>query len=119
MMPYEDINQILARVYSDYRGNNKEKLVLITDDDDYTVIESGDKYSVAIPLGSVIRALAKKGKHMGQVVSIVHNHNRDEDVSAGDVKGYGAFKNIGFKGGYYVYHPRTGRLLTVPAPKEK
>ena len=116
---YDELMDILGKVYSDYQGNDTEKLIVITDDGQPMIFESGEKHRVSLPFRDILTSLARRGKHLGQVTTMIHNHNRGQDISSDDVAVFKKLRAVGYKGSYQVYYPEKRRLKAVKITEEK
>lgn len=109
----KNIMDVLRKLYSDYQGDNSEKMALFLDDGQMLVFGGREPHQVSTSLGDVIRALARRGKQFANVTNIVHNHNRGERESNTDLDVYKVFRKYGFAGAYQLYDPERRRLKTV------
>jgi hypothetical protein len=110
---YHNIMDNLSKIYSDYQGNDTEKLIVVTDDRDTIVFERGGKNRVSVPLREILIELAHRGKSLRNVVAMIHNHNRGYEKSPEDSITYRKLWNIGFRGSYQIYDPQKRRLKPV------
>lgn len=78
------------------------------------VIGSGDRGQIGISMGGIQQILKDNGAGFHDLKYVVHNHNKGEAPSKGDVTAYKAFMAAGFGGDYQVYTPKTQRVQDVP-----
>lgn len=103
-----------GKIFSNWKQENSEKMVLISKDGKYIVIGSGDKGSVSISMKQINQILIDKGLGFSSLAHVVHNHNEGEAPSKGDVTAYKAFMAAGFGGDFQIYTPKTGRIQNTP-----
>lgn len=106
-----DIPGVLAKVYSDFEGDPAEKMVFIVGDGTMFVVKGGGN-EINIPLGDVIRRLARRGKNLGDLVAIIHSHRRGLDFSPTDTELLKKLRAVGFQGRFQIFNPENRRLRT-------
>jgi hypothetical protein len=112
------IMDVLHKLYSDYMGDDTEKMAVFTDDGQMTVFSSRDADRINISLADIIRTLAHRGKNITNITAMVHNHNRGQLLSPEDMEIYKKLTSVGFKGLYQVYDPGRRRLTTAKLPEK-
>jgi hypothetical protein len=103
-----------GKIFSNWKQENAEKMILVAKDGQYIVVGSGDKGSISISLKQINQILLDKGLGFSSLAHVVHNHNEGEAPSKGDVTAYKAFMAAGFGGDFQIYTPKTGRIQNTP-----
>lgn len=110
----EGVAGTCSKIYSNWRQEKAEKMVLIAKDGEYFVVGSDERGAVSISMRQIDQMLKERGKTFSDVATIIHNHNEGEAPSKGDVLALQAFMAAGFGGESKTYTPKSGRLQDVP-----
>ncbi|HDT13899.1 MAG TPA: hypothetical protein ENO03_06020 [Candidatus Aminicenantes bacterium] len=107
----------LAKVFSDWRSDKSEKLVLVTEDGKIITFTSGDKNLLRIAAPVIIQRLAQEGISLNQVTDVFHNHNeRWADFSPADLTIGDSLQKIGINARVHLYYPEIQRIVSLKEP---
>lgn len=104
-----------ARVWSNWKQEDSEKMLFICKDGRALEVTSGEKGAVGFGLKDIDAALKEHGMKWWDLKTVIHNHNKGEAPSAGDVKVFKAMMAAGFGGNSQIYTPKTGQIREVPS----
>lgn len=111
--PKDKIKEYM-KYYSNWRQEDKEKMVLITKDGRSIVVSSNEKGQVGASLKDVAKKLKETGLTWYDLKEIVHNHNNDEAPSQTDIQVFKAMMGAGFGGDFLVFTPKNGHIQKTP-----
>ena len=88
-----------------------EILLIIFHDLTGIAITSRDEDKIAVPESIIIDQIRQRGRELGDVLGMVHNHPDPSRFSENDNRFYYHMVDKGFKGFFYIYYPHSGKVL--------
>ena len=110
----EDLPAEFARIWVNWRQEDKEKMLFICKDGRSLLVSSGGKTEVGFGLKQIDQALKDHNMHWWDLKVVCHNHNEGQAPSQADVKVFRAMMDAGFGGESKIYTPKTGQIRNVP-----
>ena len=117
----KQMTQNLAKLFSDWRSDKSEKIVLVAENGKIITFTSGDKNSVRVAGSVIIQRLAQEGLTLNQVTDVFHNHHgRGQDFSPTDLALGRSLQKLGINARVHLYYPEIQRIITLEeSPEEK
>jgi len=109
----DELTEVLKGVFAGWPGDKSEKLVFIAEDGQVIVIGNRDPKRVTTTILDIVKALARKGQHLGTITNVIHNHERKVAINEKDMAACKVLRKAGFKGRFQVYYPESWRLKTL------
>ena len=109
----EELVEVLKDIFPHTYGDPSEKLVFIAEDGQIITIGNRDPKGVTTTIRDIIKALARKGQHLGTISNVIHNHEKKIGFNETDRAACKVLRKAGFRGKFQIYHPVSWRIRTL------